>query len=68
MFHPMTATQFIRELKQLPAKERSKVFAYVGTSISRREDAADRRAVTAAKRDKRPSVSLDQVKRELGLA
>jgi hypothetical protein len=64
----MTATKFIRELQQLPAKERRKVFAYVGASIAKRQDASDRRAVAAARRDQRPAIPLSDLKRELGLA
>jgi hypothetical protein len=68
MFQHMTATKFIRDLQQLPAKERRKVFAYVGASIAKREDASDRRAVAASRRDQRPTVPLSEIKRELGLA
>ncbi|MBC7366373.1 MAG: hypothetical protein H7343_06095 [Undibacterium sp.] len=64
----MTATKFIRELQQLPAKERRKVFAYVGASIAKREDASDRRAVTASRRDRAPAIPLSDLKRQLGLA
>ena len=63
----MTATQVIHQLEKLPARERRKVFAYVGTAIQRREDAADRRAVAAARRDKRPPVAWTEVKKRLGL-
>jgi hypothetical protein len=64
----MTATKFIRDLQQLPAKERRKIFAYVGASITKRENASDHRAVAAARRDQRPTVPLSALKRELGLA
>lgn len=64
----MTATQVIHQLEKLPARERRKVFAYMGTEIERREDAADRRAVAAVRRDKRPPVAWSEVKARLGLA
>lgn len=47
--------------------KRPKAFAYVGTAIERWEDAADIRAVAAARRDKRPPVAWTEVKKRLGL-
>ncbi len=64
----MTAIKFIRDLQRLPAKERRQVFAYVCATIAKREDASDRRAVTAHRHDQRPAVRVSDLKRELGLA
>jgi hypothetical protein len=64
----MTATQMIRQLETLPAKERSKVFAYVDAELERREDAADRDAVAEVRRDPRPTVPWTEAKKRLGLA
>jgi len=63
----MTATQVIRQLKTLPARERRKVFAYVDTELARSEDAADRKAVAAARRDPRPPTPWPEAKKRLGL-
>jgi hypothetical protein len=66
MLPAMTATKLIRELQQLPVKERRKVFAYVGACVAKRQDASDRRAA-AAHRDHLSAVPLSNLKRELGL-
>ena len=68
MFRAMTATQVIRQLEKLPARERRKVFAYVGSAIERREEAADRKAIAEIRKDKRPSVPWSEVKARIGLA
>ncbi|HVU33555.1 MAG TPA: hypothetical protein VHE61_08985 [Opitutaceae bacterium] len=64
----MTATQVIRQLKKLPARERRKVFAYVDGTIERREEIADRKAVAEARKDSRPTVPWSEVKKRIGLA
>ncbi|MFA5058178.1 MAG: hypothetical protein WC485_08700 [Opitutaceae bacterium] len=63
----MTATHVIRQLKSLPARERRKVFAYVDAELERREEEADRKAVTEARRDPRPPVAWHDAKKRLGL-
>ncbi len=64
----VTATHVIRQLKNLPLKERRKVFAYVNAEIERREERADRKAVADARRDPRPAVPWEEVKQRLGMA
>ena len=54
-------------MKTLPARERRKVLAYVDTQLARREDAADRKAVAAARRDPRPPTPWPEAKKRLGL-
>jgi len=63
----MTATQVIRQLETLPAKERRKVFAYVDAEIERREEEADRAAVAEVRLDPRPNVPWPVAKKRLGL-
>lgn len=63
----MTAIQVIRQLENLPAQERRKVLAYVDVALRRREDAADRKALKAARSDPRPTVPWKSVKARLGL-
>ena len=63
----MTAISVIRQLEKLPARERRKVFAYVDSVISPREDMEDRKALAAARRDPRPSVPWKEAKARLGL-
>jgi len=65
---PVTATNVIRQLKRLPARERRKVFAYVDAELERREEKADRKAVAEARRDPRPPVAWEEAKKKLGLA
>ncbi len=64
----MTANQMIRQLETLPARERSKVFAYVDAEIERREEAADRAAVAEARRDPHPTVPWPEAKKRFKLA
>lgn len=64
----VTATQVIRQLEKLPARERRKVFAYVDSALERREDIEDRRAIAEVRRDPRPAVSWKVVKGRIGLA
>ncbi|MDO8544425.1 MAG: hypothetical protein Q7S40_28630 [Opitutaceae bacterium] len=68
MFRRMTATQVIRQLEKLPARERRKVFAYVDSALERREEAADRKAITEVRKDTRPSVPWSEVKARIGVA
>ena len=63
----MTATQVIRQLEKLPARERRKVFAYVDSELERREEISDRKAVAEVRRDARPHVPWNQVKARIGL-
>lgn len=67
MFPRMTAMTVIRQLEKLPARERKKVFAYMGDLAARREDAEDRKAIAAARRDPRPDVLWREAKARLGL-
>ena len=64
----VTATHVIRQMKRLPAKERSKVFAYVDAELERQEQRADRKAVADARQDPRPPVAWEEAKKRLGLA
>jgi len=68
MFWRMTATQVIRQLEKLPARERRKVFAYVDSEIEHREAVADRKAIAEVRADPRPSVPWKEVKARLSLA
>ena len=44
------------------------MFAHVDAQIEQREEAADRKAVTDARRDPRPTVPWPEAKKRLGLA
>ena len=68
MFHRMTATSVIRQLEKLPARERRKVFAYVGDAVAQREDTEDRKAIAAVRRDPRPPMAWRDTKVRLGLS
>ena len=63
----MTATTVIRQLEKLPARERRKVFAYVDSVISPREDEEDRKALAAVRGDRRPPRAWKDVKARLRL-
>jgi hypothetical protein len=63
----MTATQMIRQLETVPAKERRKMFAQVDAEIERQEEEADRAAVAASRMDPRPNVRWPTAKKRLGL-
>lgn len=64
----MTAIQVIRQLEKLSARERRKVFAYVGSTFGRREEIEDRKAVKEVRRDLRQAVPWKEVKRRIGLS
>jgi mRNA-degrading endonuclease RelE of RelBE toxin-antitoxin system len=68
MFRAVTATQVIRQLEKLPARERRKVFAYVDSALDRREEIEDRKAIEEVRRDPRPAVPWKVVKARIGLA
>ena len=63
----MTATRLIRQIEELPSRERRKIFAYVSMALEQREIAADRKALAEARRDSRPAVPWEQVKAKHGL-